>query len=231
MPWKRQIETAHKALEKSPISPRGNLTAILEDLSSTHTVLSEKVDTLFGSLRIPETYPSLDGVNLSLSRLFCRARDLKSNIRKRANESFFEYDRLDQAVGGKANPLGKFSKITINTREADRQQEQSCINTHRKAISKRAPALLRTIRKYNSCCETLERYTTPNQTYHFPRLCLRNLDDLRQNPSLLEDVCVVPSHDKPQAWLVDEEVRHGIQGNAEDSPMPRRKTKAHHRGK
>ena len=117
----KAIETAHKALEKSPISPRGSLSAILRDLSSTHTVLSEKVDTLFASLRIPETYPSLDGVNLEFIQALLQARDLKANIRKRANECFFQYDRLDQAVGGKANPLGKFSKNTIIIRLSDKQ--------------------------------------------------------------------------------------------------------------
>lgn len=102
------IQTAGKALEKSPASACGSLSAIMEDLSSTHTLLSEKVDTLFASLRIPETYPLLDGMNVEFIHALLQARDLKASIRKRANESFFEYDRLDQAVGGKANPLGKF---------------------------------------------------------------------------------------------------------------------------
>lgn len=84
------------------------MSAVLEDLTLTHTLLSEKVDKLFTSLRIPETYPSLDGLNFEFVQALLQARDLKVNIRKRANESFFEYDRLDQAVGGKANPLGKF---------------------------------------------------------------------------------------------------------------------------
>ena len=34
------------------------------------------------------------------------ARDLKINIRKRAVASFFEWDRLDSAMGGKSHPLG-----------------------------------------------------------------------------------------------------------------------------
>lgn len=38
------------------------------------------------------------------------ARDLKINIRKRAIASFFEWDKLDRAVGGKQNALGNVVK-------------------------------------------------------------------------------------------------------------------------
>lgn len=132
----KAIETAGKALEKSHVSPRGSLSTILDDLSSTHMLLSEKVDNLFASLRIPETYPSLDGVNLEFIQALLQARDLKANIRKRANESFFEYDRLDQAVGGKANPLGKFANYAIYIWVSEGQQGQNCINTHEKQYQK-----------------------------------------------------------------------------------------------
>ena len=40
-------------------------------------------------------------------KLLLLARDPKINIRKRAIGAFFEFDKLDQAVGGRHQVLGK----------------------------------------------------------------------------------------------------------------------------
>ena len=45
-------------------------------------------------------------MSLDFVRTLFLARDIKINIRKRAIASFFEWDKLDSAVGGKANPIG-----------------------------------------------------------------------------------------------------------------------------
>jgi hypothetical protein len=50
-------------------------------------------------------------MSLEFVRTLLIARDLKINIRKRAIASFFEWDKLDRAVGGKANPLGMYSNV------------------------------------------------------------------------------------------------------------------------
>jgi len=65
-----------------------------------------KVENLYGSLNVSERFPELRGVDLDFVRTLLLARDLKINIRKRAIGSF-EWERLDQAVGGKAQPLGE----------------------------------------------------------------------------------------------------------------------------
>ncbi|KJA22000.1 hypothetical protein HYPSUDRAFT_67307 [Hypholoma sublateritium FD-334 SS-4] len=195
--WNLQKTAQQSAPAHAPARLKKELNSVLtlqSELEAVENAIQTKVDALFASLRIPETYPSLNGVNLEFIQALIQARDLKANIRKRANESFFEYDRLDQAVGGKANPLG--TKLHQHTR---------------KAISKRAPALLRAIRKYNSCCETMERLYNPESNLPLPTPLPTKLGDLRQNPSLLEDVCIVPTDEKPQPWLVDKNVRHGIQ--------------------
>ena len=79
---------------------------ILRGLEEMHDQLSDKVEELYVSLNIQESYPDLQGVGLEFVRTLLMARDLKINIRKRAVGSFFEWDRLDQAVGGRSNPLG-----------------------------------------------------------------------------------------------------------------------------
>ena len=71
-----------------------------------HEELSNKVEELYVSLNVQESYPDLQGFGIDFVRTLLMAHDLKVNIRKRAIGSFFEWDRLDQAVGGRSNPLG-----------------------------------------------------------------------------------------------------------------------------
>lgn len=56
----------------------------------------------------------------------------------------------------------------------------------------------------------MEHLYNPESNLPLPTPLPTKLDDLRQNPSLLEDVCIEPSDEKPQPWLVDERVRLGI---------------------
>jgi len=62
---------------------------------------------LYASLDIHESFPELQGINLEFVRTLLMARDLKINIRKRAIGSFFEWARLDQAIGGRREALGR----------------------------------------------------------------------------------------------------------------------------
>ena len=81
---------------------------ILKGLLEMHATFSSKVEALYVSLNIHDTYPDLKGASLEFVRLLLMAHDLKINIRKRAIGSFFEWDRLDQAVGGRNQALGKW---------------------------------------------------------------------------------------------------------------------------
>jgi hypothetical protein len=53
-------------------------------------------------------------INLEFVRTLLMARDLKINIRKRAIGSFFEWEKLDRAVGGRDGTLGKTSQLFID---------------------------------------------------------------------------------------------------------------------
>lgn len=79
----------------------------LEALERGHDRLMAKVEVLYASLNIHDQFPELEGINLDFVRLLLMARDLKMNIRKRAITSFFEWDKLDRAVGGAQQALGK----------------------------------------------------------------------------------------------------------------------------
>ncbi|KIM38191.1 hypothetical protein M413DRAFT_30325 [Hebeloma cylindrosporum] len=187
----KAIQTAKVALSAS--SAPSQSASILVGLEEMHDQLSEKVEELYVSLNIHESYPDLQGVGIDFVRTLLMARDLKVNIRKRAIGSFFEWDRLDQAVGGRSNPLG--TKLHQHTR---------------KAIAKRQPALMRSIRKFNLYCEKLENLYEPTSNIPLPLPLPTKLMELRDNSSLMEDVWITPSNENLPMWLEDSEVREGI---------------------
>ena len=80
----------------------------MDGLDRTHKRLEKKVDNLYGSLNVHQLFPELDGIDFEFLQALLMARDLKINIRKRAIGSFFEWDKLDQAVGGHETALGMY---------------------------------------------------------------------------------------------------------------------------
>ena len=106
----RTLQTSRATLTKSA---HGQETQdLLASLGRTHDRLKDKVDALYASLNIPDAFPELHGIDFDFIQILLMARDLKINIRKRAIGSFFEWDKLDQAAGGRQEALGKLSSTT-----------------------------------------------------------------------------------------------------------------------
>lgn len=102
-------------------------------MERTHNRLLEKVQALYSSLNVEDHFPELRGVNLDFVRILLMARDLKINIRKRAIGSFFEWDKLDRAVGGKDKALGRpICRINSSILVLNTKQVRSSINKHAK---------------------------------------------------------------------------------------------------
>lgn len=80
----------------------------LESLERGHDHLMNKVEALYSSLNVHDKFPELDGINLEFVHTLLMAHNLKMNVRKHAIVSFFKWDKLDQAVGGAQQALGKF---------------------------------------------------------------------------------------------------------------------------
>jgi hypothetical protein len=80
----------------------------------------------------------------------------------------------------------------------------------RKAISRRKPALMTAIRKFNKYCLTLEKLYNPSWNIPLPLPLSTQLATLRDQPGLMEDVWVSPSPLKVPRWLDDPDVREGI---------------------
>jgi hypothetical protein len=106
----RAIHVARAAIQKDVISD--DTTAALDSLERTHDRLLTKVDALYASLNVSAKFPELEGIPLEFVRLLLLARDLKINIRKRAIGSFFEWDKLDRAVGGAHQALGIYYSVS-----------------------------------------------------------------------------------------------------------------------
>lgn len=182
----------------------------LESLNRTQERLKEKVEHLYSSLNIPESFPELEDIDLEFVRLLVLARDLKINIRKRAIGSFFEWDRLDQAAGGRQQAIG--------SREFVFRLKFSCYlligtkvhQSTRDAIAKRKPALLKAIKKFNGYCEQLAAIYRPEWELPLPDALPVKLDDLRNSPSLMEDVWITRTAPEVPRWLEDIDVRAGI---------------------
>ena len=105
----RTLQHARTTLEKD----EGATHALdaLDSMEHTHSRLLDKFEALYSSLNVQDKFPELEGVGLDFVRILLLARDLKINIRKRAIGSFFEWDKLDRAVGGKDKALGEYVLI------------------------------------------------------------------------------------------------------------------------
>ncbi|CAA7265927.1 unnamed protein product [Cyclocybe aegerita] len=185
------IESTRLMLKNS--SGKDEQLGILEGLEEIHSQLKEKVESLYASLNVHETFPELRHIDLEFVRTLIMARDLKINIRHRAIGSFFEWDKLDQAAGGNDQALG--TKVHQMTR---------------KAISKRKPALMTAIRKFNKYCERLVLLHKPEWAIPIPEPLPTTLSGLRDASSLMEDVWIATSLNEVPRWLHDLDVREGI---------------------
>ncbi|KIL60922.1 hypothetical protein M378DRAFT_1061934 [Amanita muscaria Koide BX008] len=171
-----------------------NALEVLARLTLTHEQLKNEVEALYSALNVPHAIPDLHDVDISFVHTLFLARDLKMNIRKKAIGSFLEWDRLDQAVGGRGQPLG--TKLHQQTKSA---------------IAKRKPALAAAIRKYNNYCQKLADLRPPDNDIPVPRPLPTDLTQLRNNNSeLMEDVWISPTPNKKVRWLDEPEVREGI---------------------
>ncbi|KAF7366119.1 hypothetical protein MVEN_00488700 [Mycena venus] len=196
-----QINAVEKSISdaKQAITEPGASTAshnaldLLRRLEATHAKLGIQAEALYTSLNIQQDFPGLNSLSLQYVRTLLIMRDPKINIRKRCINSFFEWETLDRAVGGRREALG--TKLHQATR---------------KAISRCQPALLRAINKFNKYCKELEDLRPPGCTIPIPAPLSTHLNGLCNDPSLHEDVWIESSIGPAPRWLEDDDVRDGI---------------------
>lgn len=129
------INDARSTLSNTEGGPGRETKKSLRELCTQQQQLLASVEKLYASLNIHEQFPELKGVDVEFVRTLLLARDLKINIRKRAVGSFLEWERLDQAVGGKHQALGMYLNIFIYHLVAyGILQEQNRTNVHGKPL-------------------------------------------------------------------------------------------------
>lgn len=105
----KTLQATCSMLSKGLPSPKS--LRILSSLQDHHKRLKDTIEELYSSLSIQKSYPELQDVDLEFVKYLLIARDLKMNIRKRAVGSFFEWERLDQASGGRGQTLGRYFSV------------------------------------------------------------------------------------------------------------------------
>ncbi|KAI1790619.1 hypothetical protein LXA43DRAFT_882467 [Ganoderma leucocontextum] len=194
------IQQVQKAITKDASNPEAH--NFLNQLRSGHQDTIGKVEGLYASLNVADTFPEIQGLPLDFIRTLLLARDLKINIRKRATGSFFEWDKLDRAAGGL---FLSWHVTDVGMVSGTKLHQQT-----RKAIAKRTPALLTAIRKFNNYCDLLAEQYQPAWEFPLPTRLPTTLNELREDSSLLADVWVTRVSPTIPRWLKDVEVRQGI---------------------
>ncbi|KAH7917226.1 hypothetical protein BV22DRAFT_985479, partial [Leucogyrophana mollusca] len=189
----KALHTMRAIISTSTQSVSNDTISALESLERGHDRLISKVEQLYASLNVHEKFPELKGIDLEFVRTLLIAHDLKINIRKRAIGSFFEWDKLNQAVGGQQQTLG--TKLHQHTR---------------KAIAKHQPALMTALRKFNTYCERMEELYDPSWKIPLPKPLPTKLSALRNDQRLMEDVWITPAVEEIPQWLEELDVRDGI---------------------
>lgn len=80
----------------------------------------------------------------------------------------------------------------------------------RKAITKRKPALLAAIRKFNKYCDILKRLAGTRTDFVLPLPLSTDLGHLKNDDNLMHDVWIQPQEKDSPPWLSNISVRKGI---------------------
>ncbi|KAJ8515558.1 hypothetical protein ONZ45_g7029 [Pleurotus djamor] len=167
------------------------------DIDSLCEKIEAQIEEIYVAMNLPEVLPTMTDVPFPIVKQLLTIREIKNGIRERAISTFFEWERLDQAVGGRGEALGT------------RLHQQT-----RNAISKRTPALRASIKKYNEHCDALEATLEElgdkeKPCIPIPKRLPTDLYELRDSDDLMEDIWIDDTREAP-LWLTDASVRRGI---------------------
>ncbi|KAK1223061.1 hypothetical protein PQX77_014060 [Marasmius sp. AFHP31] len=188
-----EIAEVRAAVKKMTFAP-SDATFSLRNMESLHKELKAEAEGLYTSLNIDHQFPELKDIPLEFLHNLLLARDLKLTIRKKAIGTFYEWDRVDGAIGGVNEALvTRLHQVTRNS------------------ISRRAAAFENLIRKYNQHITYLEEHHQPRYKVPVPSRLPTQLASLRdmETSHLWEDVWISKTETPPK-WLVDEDIRKGI---------------------
>lgn len=79
----------------------------LDALRETHGDLRTQAEALYASLNVGDSFPAIADFGFDFVKTLVMAYDAKCAARAKVTGRFFEWERLDQAVGGAGTPLGQ----------------------------------------------------------------------------------------------------------------------------
>lgn len=107
-----EFETLEKTVKlasasiKKGVLPKASLDHLNVMIDQLGTI-RERADAMYSTLNVDSNFPSLAGVELEFVRRLFLLRQLKATVQKKATSTMWEFDKLDQASGGKDMALGK----------------------------------------------------------------------------------------------------------------------------
>ncbi|KAJ2934568.1 hypothetical protein H1R20_g2518, partial [Candolleomyces eurysporus] len=120
-------------------------------------------------------------------------REIKATVQRKATSTFWEFDKLDRAAGGKDIALG--TKMHQHVRSS---------------MSKKTVALTKAIQRYNTECQALAAMRPPGCQIPVPDPLPTSMVELKRDNSLMENVWIEPVTDGSHRWVHDQDVRDGI---------------------
>ncbi|RXW12578.1 hypothetical protein EST38_g13277 [Candolleomyces aberdarensis] len=187
-----------KATQISVRSPRlkthlGNILNIQTDINELEATVEKSLGLLKKGL-LPETCrPAIVGVDLEFVQKLYLVREIKANVQRKATSTFWEFDKLDRAAGGKDIALG--TKMHQHVRSA---------------MTKKTAALTAAIKRYNTECQSLAAVSKPEWNIPLPEPLPTNMGELKTCTTLMENVWIEPIQGDSQRWVHDQDVRDGI---------------------
>ncbi|KZV88475.1 hypothetical protein EXIGLDRAFT_696648 [Exidia glandulosa HHB12029] len=187
-----RIDAADATLHDGPARSARTARHDLRELRSTHSTLTEQVERLYTHLDVGELFPEIQSYGFEFTRKLVLTYDAKFIVRDRATNRFLEWDTVDRASGG-----------SLGTTQNQKMM---------RGMQRRQPALVNAITRYNNLCHELEALLPDeDDDFPLPQTLSLNLTELKEDPTLLEDVWLGTDSDTPRpAWLLDASVRRGI---------------------
>ncbi|KAJ2923323.1 hypothetical protein H1R20_g13768, partial [Candolleomyces eurysporus] len=149
------------SLVKSGVLPAACRSSI-QDLQRLCTDIQAKAQQMYTALNVSHEFPTIQGIELEFIRKIFLLRELKFQVQRRATSTFWEFNKLDRAAGGKDVPHGTKMHQTI------------CAT-----MSKKTAALTNAVEHYNRDCEKLAKVRPHNCTIPLPKPLPTNLKQLK----------------------------------------------------
>lgn len=205
----KTVQQAARSIKKGilPKSSQVHLQVMMEHLATVR----QRADQMYSTLNVNTQFPSLvQGVDLEFVRRLFLLRQLKATVQKKATSTMWEFDKLDQASGGKdmalGTPLSRSRGTRLNVFSIGTKIHQHV----RGAMTKKSAALTAAVSRYNTECAVLIKMRKPHWPIPAPELLPTKLSELKVSTTLMQSVWITAVDEDEHRWIREAEVRESI---------------------